>query len=83
MCELFTKFKHHKMAAMASDKPIRPAPASLKAAVWQHFGFYEVEGKMDKTYTVCKVCGSKIKYFGNTTNLRNHIDRFHAELGEK
>ncbi|KAK0156170.1 hypothetical protein N1851_000540 [Merluccius polli] len=34
----------------ASDKLIRPAPASLKAAIWQHFGFYEVDGKMDKTY---------------------------------
>ena len=66
-----------------SSKPLRPAPASLKAPVWQHFGFYEVDGKLDKTYTVCKECRSLIKYFGNTTNLRNHILRFHSELGEK
>lgn len=45
-----------KMAARASARPI--GPASLKAA----FGFYEVEGKMDKNYTVCKVCGIQIKY---------------------
>ena len=51
---------------MASSNAIRPAPGTLKAAVWQHFGFYEVEGKLDKTYTVCKVCGTKIKYFGVT-----------------
>ena len=68
---------------MASSNAIRPAPGTLKAAVWQHFGFYEVEGKLDKTYTVCKVCGTKIKYFGNTTNLRNHISRYHSELEEK
>ncbi|KAK0145636.1 Zinc finger BED domain-containing protein 1 [Merluccius polli] len=37
---------------MASSSAIRPAPGTLKAAVWQHFGFYEVEGKLDKTYTV-------------------------------
>ncbi|KAK0145706.1 Zinc finger BED domain-containing protein 1 [Merluccius polli] len=68
---------------MASSSAIRPAPGTLKAAVWQHFGFYEVKGKLDKTYTVCKVCGTKIKYFGNTTNLRNHISRYHTELEEK
>ena len=72
-----------KLAAMASARPIQSAPASLKAAIWQHFGFYEVEGKMDKTYTVCKVCGIQIKYFRNTKNLRSHISRYHPELTEK
>ena len=71
------------MAAMESPRRIRPAPASLKAAIWQHFGFYEIDGKMDKTYTICKVCRSKIKYFGNTTNLHSHISRHHSELGGK
>ena len=56
---LHSKFSGDNMAA--SDKLIRPAPASLKAAIWQHFGFYEVDGKMDKTYAVCKVCRSQIK----------------------
>ena len=72
-----------KMAAMASTKPIRPASTSLKATVWQHFQFHEVEGRIDKTYTVCKVCGTQLKYFGNTTNFRNHLARYHPELGEK
>ena len=45
------------MAAMASTKPIRLAPNSLKATVWQYFEFHEVEGRTDKTYTVRKVCG--------------------------
>ena len=70
------------MAAMASTKPVRPAPASLKATVWQHFEFNEVEGRLDKTYTVCKVHGTQFKYFGNSTNLRKHLARHHQELGE-
>jgi len=55
----------------------------FKSCIWQHFGFYEVDGKMDKTYTMWKVCRSQIKYFRNTTNLRNHISRYHSELGKK
>lgn len=61
---------------------IKNAPSFLKADIWAHFGFYEVTGKheLDKTHAVCKVCHTKIKYFGNTTNLRNHVSRFHQEL---
>ncbi|KAK0146719.1 Zinc finger BED domain-containing protein 1 [Merluccius polli] len=64
---------------------IRLAPPSLKASVWKHFSFHEVEGKRDleKSHTVCKLCLTKIKYFGNTTNMRNHISRFHPELEER
>ena len=54
-----------KMTAMASTKPVRLIPTSLKAAVWQHFEFHEVEGRIDKTYTVCKVSGTQLEYFGN------------------
>ena len=72
-----------RMAAMASTKPIRPAPTSLKATVWQHFQFHEVKGRIDKTHTVCKVFGTQLKDFGNTTNLRNHLAWHHSELGEK
>ena len=71
------------MAAMASAKPIRPAPTSLKATVWQHFEFHEADGRIDKTFIVCKVCGTQLKYFSNTASLRNHLARYHPELGEK
>ena len=71
------------MAAMASTKPIRPAPTSLKATVWQHFEFHEVKWRIDKTYTVCKVCGTQLKYLSYTTNLGNHLARYHPELGVK
>ena len=68
-----------------TEKTIRPAPSGFKASVWQHFGFYEVEGKkeLDKTHTVCKLCKATLKYCGNTTNIRNHILRWHPELEEK
>ena len=38
----------NKMAAMASTKPIRLAPTSLKATVWQHFEFHKVEGDLTR-----------------------------------
>ncbi|KAM3861959.1 E3 SUMO-protein ligase ZBED1-like [Diretmus argenteus] len=68
-----------------NETPIRPAPSSFKASVWQHFGFYEVEGKreLDKTHTICKLCRANKKYSGNTTNMRDHLARWHPELGEK
>ena len=44
------------MAAMASTKPIRLTLTSLKATVWQHFEFHEVEWRIDKTYALCKLC---------------------------
>lgn len=57
------------------------SPCSLKADVWKYFGFYEVEGEkeLDKSHTICKLCRTKLKYFGNTTNIRSHITRFHPE----
>jgi len=32
----------------------------------------EVEGgkELDKSHTTCKLCRIKLKYFGNTTNMR-------------
>src|SRR4029434_5252639 len=31
-------------------------------------------------YAICKECHMKIKYCGNTTNLRAHLTRYHLEL---
>uniref|UniRef100_A0A8C4SQW8 BED-type domain-containing protein n=1 Tax=Erpetoichthys calabaricus TaxID=27687 RepID=A0A8C4SQW8_ERPCA len=55
----------------AVEKNIQPAPSSFKADVWAHFGFYNI--------VICKLCKAKIKYFGNTTNLRTHMARHHPE----
>ena len=60
--------KKHKMTELS-------AHSAFKASVWMHFGFYEVEGKkdLDKSHTTCKLCRTKQKYFGNMTNMRNHM----------
>lgn len=60
---------------------LKIAPSILKADIWAHFGFYENTRihKLDKTNAVCKICHTKIKYVGNTTNLRNHVSRFHSK----
>ncbi|XP_044151342.1 E3 SUMO-protein ligase ZBED1-like [Bufo gargarizans] len=64
------------------EREIKNAPSFLKANIWEHFGFYEKSRKheLDKSYAVCKICHTKIKYLGNTTNLRNHVSRFHPEM---
>uniref|UniRef100_A0A8C4SKE9 BED-type domain-containing protein n=1 Tax=Erpetoichthys calabaricus TaxID=27687 RepID=A0A8C4SKE9_ERPCA len=69
----------------AVEKNIQPAPSSFKAYVWAHFGFYNIDGKkeIDKTHVICKLCKAKIKYFGNTTNLRTHMARHHPEDANK
>ncbi|KAF3861204.1 hypothetical protein F7725_001459 [Dissostichus mawsoni] len=69
-------------ANQLSAQIIKNAPSVLKADIWTHYGFYELKGKneLDKSHAVCKVCHTKIKYLGgNTTNLRNHLSRFHCE----
>ena len=64
-CVNFLCLSGNKMAAIASTKPARPAPTSLKL-------YGSILSSM-KTYTVCKGSGTQLKFFGNTTNLRNHL----------
>ncbi len=62
---------------------IKNAPTTLKADIWAHFHFYAQPGKhnLEKTHAVCKSCHAQIIYAGgNTTNVRNHVSRFHPEL---
>ena len=56
---------------------INPASSCLKADVWVHFGFKKKKESydLDKSLAVCKVCHTKVKYSGNTTNLRAHLKR--------
>lgn len=35
-------------------------------------------GKIDKSVAVCRYCKCELKYFGNSTNLSNHLHRRHA-----
>ena len=63
-------------------RKIHDFPGKAKSQVWKHFGFYAVEGdgplKLDKEYTICKICETAIKFTGGTTNQQNHIDKKHG-----
>ncbi|XP_051990723.1 E3 SUMO-protein ligase ZBED1-like isoform X2 [Xyrauchen texanus] len=67
--------------ADAAEK-ITAAPSKYKADVWVHFGFKNKLGsiELDKTNAICKLCHAAIKYSGNTTNLRTHLVRRHADI---
>ncbi|XP_034024641.1 zinc finger BED domain-containing protein 1-like [Thalassophryne amazonica] len=62
-------------------KRILEAPLSLKADVWAHFGFKASEkGQgLDKTNAICRHHNGTVRYSGNTTNLRAHLHRHHAD----
>ena len=66
-----------------SREKIFSPPVKLKARVWEHFGFHKNEKKeLDMTHAVCKHCGQKVKYSGNTTNLHLHMTRHHVGISE-
>ncbi|XP_054633086.1 receptor-type tyrosine-protein phosphatase eta isoform X4 [Dunckerocampus dactyliophorus] len=64
-------------------RKFKPAGAGFKASLWKHFGFHVVEGKneLDKSKTICKLCHTSLKYFGNTTNMKKTL--FHSNKEEK
>lgn len=61
---------------------IRDAPAAFKSNVWPHFGFKNKTDsqELDMSNAFCKLCKTRIKYSGNTTNLRAHLTRHHPEV---
>ncbi|XP_039895251.1 E3 SUMO-protein ligase ZBED1-like isoform X2 [Simochromis diagramma] len=67
---------------MTEEERIQPAPTAFKADVWTYFGFRTKEGSKDydKSYAVCKICTARVKYSGNTTNLRTHVSRHHSDV---
>ena len=67
---------------MTEDERIQTAPAAFKADVWAYFGFKAKEGsyELDKSHVVCKLCNTRIKYSGNTTNLRANVARHHDNV---
>ncbi|XP_034047686.1 zinc finger BED domain-containing protein 1-like [Thalassophryne amazonica] len=60
------------------------SPPGMKADVWQYFRFkrYEDKDELDRTKAVCELCQIEVKYSGNTTNLRNHLSRHHADTAK-
>lgn len=72
-------FEEHKNTANLADCVIRPAPASIKANIWKHFGCFSVYAQrpLDKSHAVDKSLCIKIKFLGNTTNMQNNFAHFH------
>ena len=58
---------------------------SNASPVWAHFGFYEIDGKVDKTKAICKICKAEKPYSGgSTSNLNTHLAHYHPDvLGKK
>ena len=52
-----------------------------KSAIWRHFGFpADDKGRItDKKKTICRLCQAVVAYSGNTTNLKFHLQRCHAQ----
>ncbi len=56
---------------------------SATSGVWDHFGFPAVDGrfleqdKIKRATVHCKLCAKVLKYSGNTTNLRFHLENNH------
>ena len=52
-----------------------------KSAIWKHFGFpADDKGRItDKKKTICRLCQAVVAYSGNTTNLKFHLQRCHAQ----
>ena len=75
-----------KMNGNDNKRKFEEAPASLKSAVWDHFGFSvecDDQGKktVDKQRTVCKHCFSSFVYSsGSTSNMAGHLRRSHPTI---
>ncbi|CAG9833257.1 unnamed protein product [Diabrotica balteata] len=49
-------------------------PGAKKSVVWEYFD------KIEDRQVKCRVCKKILKFFGNTTNLQQHIKRIHPTL---
>jgi hypothetical protein len=53
--------------------------ASFRSAVWKSFGFPEVDEKVDKSKSICKICFASVSYkTGTTSNMNTHLKRKHS-----
>lgn len=68
------------MAEVENTRGIIDAPKLWKVEIWRYFGFYEVDGKVDRSYAICRKCCAKIKHVGNTSNFTRHLARWHPDL---
>lgn len=47
-----------------------------RSSVWEDFV------KVDSKSAVCNICNNVVQRCGNTTNLTNHLKRYHPEHGK-
>nr|XP_023028246.1 zinc finger BED domain-containing protein 1-like [Leptinotarsa decemlineata] len=52
---------------------MRPGPKKT-SSVWEHFN------KISDRSVKCNICNKTLKFFGNTTNLNQHLKRIHPTL---
>lgn len=57
---------------------VKNTSGSSKA--WDHFGFYKVGNTVLKDKAVCRICKQECKYTGGTTNLNQHLHKYHSDL---
>jgi hypothetical protein len=58
-----------EVAVELQDKPkLIDPPASFRSAVWKYFDFPEVDGKVDKSKSVCKICFASVNSFVQNRN---------------
>ena len=54
---------------------------SNASPVWKYFGFYEIDGEVDKSKAICKICKAEKPYSGgSTSNLNTHLVYYHADV---
>ena len=58
------------------------SPKGAKSPYWAHFGFeVNQDGKrLDEKNVLCRICSHKVGYSGNTTNLGQHLQKWHPEV---
>ena len=67
---------------MTEDERIQPSPTAFKSDVWSYFDFKTKDGRydFDKSHAVCKLSNARVKYSGNSTNLRSLVARHHDNV---
>ena len=62
------------------DQIVKPS-FETKSAIWKHFGFPadDIGTITDQKKTTCLLCRAVVMYSGNTSNLKSHLQRCHAQ----
>ena len=67
---------------MAEEDLRLEPPKGSKSPYWAHFGFeVDKQGKrLDEKSVRCRICNHKVGFSGNTTNLGQHLQKWHPEV---